>query len=155
MLDADLIKTWSVPYRGWHYHPDHVISAKPQIPGYEDVYMTDVPTVYQLPGQPNHWYMSFIGFNGEGYQSFVAESDDLIHWRNPRLAMGFGEEGEFDYGGRVIGAYLYESYDVNAPRVLKQHDGRFWTLYGCYAKRGGYEIDPGYEGVAYSEDGLR
>jgi beta-xylosidase len=79
------------------------------------------------------------GFNGQGYNSFVVESVDLVHWTNPRLAMGFGTAGEFDFGGCVIGAYLYESYDVRAPRLLKKRDGKYWTLYGCYAKQGGYD----------------
>jgi len=150
---VDTVKRWSEPYRGWHYHPDHVIPAKPGIEGFEDVDRVDVPTVFQLPDDPM-WYMSFIGFDGRGYQSFVAESDDLVHWSNMRLAMGFGPEGEFDHGGCVIGAYLYESYDIKARRTLKRRDGRHWTLYGCYAKQGGYEIDPGYEGVASSTDGI-
>ena len=55
--------------------------------------------------------------------------------------MGFGKEGEFDFGGCVIGAFLYESYDIKAPRVLKKRDGKFWTLYGSYAQQGSYEID--------------
>ena len=145
---------WSAPYRGWHYWPDPVIPAEPKIPGHEAFHNTDVPCVYQLPGQPDKWYMSFIAFNGQGYNSFVAESNDLIHWSNPRLAMGFGKPGEFDHGGCVIGAYLYDSYDIHAPRVLKRRDGKFWTLYGCYPKQGGYEMRPGYEGVATSDDGL-
>ncbi|HPA16764.1 MAG TPA: hypothetical protein PLU30_03375 [Verrucomicrobiae bacterium] len=145
---------WSAPYRGWHYWPEHVIPAEPGIPGHEDFHNTDVPCVYQLPDEPDKWFMSFIAFNGRGYNSFVAESTDLVRWTNPRLAMGFGASNEFDFGGCVIGAYLYDSYDIRAPRVLKRRDGRFWTLYGCYAKQGGYEVDPGYEGVATSDDGL-
>ena len=50
--------------------------------------------------------------------------------------MGFGKEGDFDFGGCVIGAYLYESYDIKAPRVLKKRDGKYWTLYGCYPQAG-------------------
>ena len=57
-------------------------------------------------------------------------------------------------GGCVVGAFLYESYDLKAPRLLKKRDGRFWTLYGCYPRQGGYELRPGYEGVACSDDGL-
>jgi beta-xylosidase len=68
--------------------------------------------------------------------------------------MGFGPRDEFDFGGCVIGAFLYESYDIKAPRLLKQHDGKYWTLYGCYPRQGGYELRPGYEGVACSGDGL-
>jgi beta-xylosidase len=89
--------------------------------------------------------MSFIAFNGQGYNSFVTESTDLLHWTNPRLAMGFGKKGEFDFGGCVIGAYLYESYGIKAPRRLKRRDGKFWTLYGCYPRQGSYELRPGYE----------
>lgn len=148
------LDAWSASYRGWHYYPEPIIPADLRVPGHEDFHDYDVPTVYQLPGCADRWYMSFIGFNGQGYNSFVVESDDLVHWHTPRLAMGFGLEGEFDFGGCVIGAYLYDRYDVDAPRMLKRRDGRYWTLYGCYARQGGYEIDPGYEGVAISDDGL-
>jgi predicted GH43/DUF377 family glycosyl hydrolase len=153
-IDRATLDAWSAPYRGWHYWPDHVIPARPNIPGYEEFENTDVPCVYQLPGQPDRWFMSFIGFNGSGYNSFVAESRDLLNWTHPRLAMGFGPAGEFDHGGTVIGAFLLESYDVRAPRVLKARDSMYWTLYGCYPRQGGYELRPGYEGVASSEDGL-
>lgn len=153
-IDRATLDRWVLPYTGWHYWPDYVISNKPDVHGYENFYNADVPCIYQLPESLDRWYMSFIAFDGNGYNSFVAESDDLIHWENARLAMGFGKEGEFDYGGRVTGAYLYESYDIMAPRILKRQDGRFWTLFGCYPKQGGYEIDPGYEGIASSVNGL-
>ena len=152
-IDQATIQKWSQPYRNWHYHLSPVIEQSPVIEGQEDLKGIDVPCVFQLPGDDT-WYMSFIAFNGQGYQSFVTESDDLINWRNPRLAMGFGKEGEFDFGGCVIGAYLYEDYDIKARRTLKKRDDKFWTLYGCYAQQGGYEVDPGYEGVASSGDGL-
>jgi alpha-L-fucosidase len=153
-IDQATLDAWSAPYRGWHYYAEPIIPSDLKIPGHEKFHSFDVPTVYQIPGQPGKWFMSYIGFNGQGYNSFVVESTNLVQWTNPRLAMGFGKEGEFDFGGCVIGAFLYESYDIKAPRLLKKRDGKFWTLYGCYAKQGGYEIDPGYEGVAGSEDGL-
>jgi len=153
MIDTDTVKQWSMPYRGWHYYPDHVIPAEPNIKGFETVHMTDVPTVFQLPGDKK-WYMTFIGFDGKGYQSFRAESDDLIHWTQMRLAMGYGPKGAFDHGGVVLGAFLYDDYDIKAPRTLKKHHGKYFSLYGAYPRQGGYELRPGYEGVASSEDGL-
>lgn len=153
-IDRETLDRWSAPYRGWHYWPEPVIPSMPNIPGHETFRNTDAPCVYQLPGQPDRWYMSFVAFDGHGYNSFVAESDDLVHWKSPRLAMGFGKPGQFDHGGCVVGAYLYESYDIRAPRTLKRRDGKFWTLYGCYPRQGGYELRPGYEGVAVSDDGL-
>ncbi len=153
-IERATVDAWSAKFRGWHYWPEHVIPAAPMIPGFEDVQATDVPTVYRLAGE-DAWYMSFIGFNGRGYQSFVAKSEDLLHWEYLGLAMGFGPEGEFDHGGRVLGAYLYESYDLKAPRLLKRHQGTYWSLYGAYPRQGGYELRPGYEGVAVSDDGLK
>jgi predicted GH43/DUF377 family glycosyl hydrolase len=152
-IDAETLKRWSAPYRGWHYHRDHVIPAKPNIKGFDKVRMTDVPTVFQLPGDKK-WYMTFIGFDGKGYQSFVAQSDDLVHWTNMRLAMGYGPKGSFDHGGVVLGALLYDSYDIKAPRTLKKHKGKYYSLYGAYPLQGGYELRPGYEGLASSKDGL-
>lgn len=152
-IDRATLDRWAAPYRGWYYWPEYILPGNPKIDGFPKVHMTDCPTVYQVPGD-RHWYLSFVGFDGNGYQSFVAQSDDLVHWQSPELAFGFGPEGQFDHGGRSVGAYLYESYDIRAPRLLKRRDGKFWTLYGAYPRQGGYELRPGYEGVATSDDGL-
>lgn len=139
LISSQDVHTWSNKYRYWHHHPSHVIRPDIVIKGHEGIQMTDVPTVYQLPGDDSMFYMSFIGFDGVGYQSFVSESADLVLWTNPRLAMGYGEEGTFDFGGVVLGAYLYESYDIDAPRVLKRVNGKFYSLYGGYSSKGSYE----------------
>ncbi len=152
-IDDQTVKLWSEPYRGWQYHPGHVILPEPDIEGFEDVMMTDVPTVFQLQGEKK-WYMSFIGYDGHGYQSFIAESQDLVDWDHVSLAMGYGPEGAFDYGGVVLGAYLYADYGIKSPRILKDMDGKYYSLYGSYPRQGGYELRPGYEGVAWSEDGI-
>ena len=134
-IDADSVKRWSAPYRNWHYYPEHVIPAQPNIHGFENVRSTDVPTAFQLPDAKT-WHMTFVGFDGDGYQSFVADSDDLVNWSNMRLAMGYGPEGAFDHGGVVLGAFLYDDYNVKAQRILKRHEGKYWSLYGAYPRQG-------------------
>lgn len=151
LLSIELVRKWSQKYRNWHQHPKHVIPCKVEIPGYKNIRMTDVPTVYQLPNDKRTYYMTFVAFNGMCYQSFVAESKDLVSWVGFRLAMA--AEGK-DEGGVVLGAYLYESYNINEPRVLKRLNGMFYSLYGGYSKKGDYEIDPGHQGLASSKDGL-
>ena len=153
VIDAATVEKWSQKFLGWHYYPDYVIPAKPQIEGFKGIQSTDGPAAYQRPGDDT-WYMTFIGFEGKGYQSFVATSGDLVHWKRLRLAMGYGPDGQFDHGGVCLGAFLYASYDVKAPRLLKKHQGKYWSLYGAYRYQGGYELRPGYEGVATSDDGL-
>jgi beta-xylosidase len=68
--------------------------------------------------------------------------------------MGYGPEGSFDHGGVVLGGYLYESADIDAPRRLQRRDGAYWGLYGAYPRRGGYELRPGAQGLARSDDGM-
>lgn len=58
IIDKNKIKEWSAPFRNWYYYPDHVILAKPNIKGFEDISMTDVPTVFQLDGS-DKWYNMF------------------------------------------------------------------------------------------------
>jgi len=68
----------------------------------------------------------------------------LAHWSNSSFALT-----------RILESIqLYEDYDLKGSRTLKRRDGLFWGLFGAYRNRGGYEIDPGYEGVAVSDDGL-
>ncbi|HVM62643.1 MAG TPA: hypothetical protein VMV72_17410 [Verrucomicrobiae bacterium] len=152
-IDAETVTKWSAPFRGWHYWPDHVIPASPALPGATNIFGTDIPTIFQIPGDEK-WHMSFVAFDGVGYQSYVAESADLVHWGNYRLAMGYGPTGEFDHGGRVIGGFLLGSCDLKSPRALKKRDGKYWSLYGAYPLQGGYELRPGSQGLAVSDDGL-
>ncbi|KAL7547710.1 hypothetical protein ACHAWF_010986 [Thalassiosira exigua] len=153
LVSSHIVRKWSMKYRGWKHHPTHVIKPNPTIPGFEEIQMTDVPTIFQLSGS-DLYFMSFVGFDGSGYQSFLAESHNLLEWTNIRLAMGYGEEGSFDHGGVVLGAYLLNDYEIKAKRTLKQVDGKYISLYGAYAKKGSYEPDPGSQGLASSEDGL-
>ncbi|EDY84746.1 hypothetical protein VDG1235_4379 [Verrucomicrobiia bacterium DG1235] len=152
-ISIEQAQRWSEKFRNWHYYPDHVIPSSPEIEGVEGVHMTDVPTIFQLPGDPLY-YMSFLGYDGRGYQSFIANSENLVHWRNIRLAMSFGRDGEFDYGGVVIGAYQFEDYNLKTPRLLKKRDGKYHSLYLAFPRQGGYELRPGGQGLAASADGM-
>jgi predicted GH43/DUF377 family glycosyl hydrolase len=148
-IDRALLDAWSAPYRGWHYYPDHVIAPHPD--NGLDFTMTDCPLVWRRDGE---WRMFFTGFDGRGHQTAAASSADLVHWRQEGLVLGFGAPDTFDHGGVAICGLLFDSYDVRGPRTLKRWQGKYWALYSCYPKQGGYEIRPGAEGAASSEDGL-
>src|SRR4051812_24339780 len=38
----------------------------------------DCPTVFR---KNNRWYMSYLVFDGRGYETWLAESKDLLHWK--------------------------------------------------------------------------
>lgn len=147
-IDRDTLDRWADKFRGWHYHPDHVIPPNPDDGlGFE---MVDCPLVFR---HGDEWRMFYTGFDGKGYQTALAVSRDLVHWAPRGLVMGYGKPGAYDHGGVTFGGLLFQSYDLDAPRTLKQRDGRYWALYGCYPLQGGYELRPGAEGAAFSEDG--
>ncbi len=39
--------------------------------------MIDSPTIFR---KNDTWYMTYIVFDGQGYETWLAESDDLLHW---------------------------------------------------------------------------
>lgn len=146
-IDLQTLDRWAAPYRNWHYYPDHVLPPNPDDGlGFT---MTDCPLVWKF-GQT--WRMFYTGFDGVGYQTAVAESRDLVHWESKGLTMGYGKKGAYDHGGVTFGGMLFESYDIRASRTPKKWNDKYWILYGCYPRQGGYELRPGAEGVAWSED---
>lgn len=149
-IAPETIETWAAPYLNWHYYPDHVIPPSPDDGlNFES---TDCPLVWQKDGV---WQMWYTGYDGTGYQTALAVSKDLVHWEPQGLVMGYGKVGAYDHGGVTFGGALFESYDVTAPRRLKRWNGKYWVLYGCYPRQGGYELRPGAEGLAWSDDGLQ
>ena len=121
----------SEPYRGWNYYPDFVVQPNPR----DNLNFTsiDCPLVWKLGDQ---WQMWYTGFDGRGYQTALAVSNDLINWELKGLVMGFGKEDAFDYGGVTFGGVLFDSYDIKSPRTLKKWNNKYWVLYGCYPKQG-------------------
>jgi predicted GH43/DUF377 family glycosyl hydrolase len=147
-ISREHVMNWSAAFRDWHYYPDYVLPPNPDDGlGFT---MTDCPLVWKLG---DTWQMWFTGFDGTGYQTALATSTDLVHWEPQGLVMGYGAPGAYDHGGVTFGGLLLESYDLKAPRVPKRWNGRYWVLYGCYPRQGGYELRPGAEGLAWSEDG--
>jgi predicted GH43/DUF377 family glycosyl hydrolase len=139
----------SEQYRGWNYYPDFVVQPNPR--DCMNFTSIDCPLVWKLGDQ---WQMWYTGFDGRGYQTALAVSNDLINWEPKGLVMGFGKEDAFDYGGVTFGGVLFDSYDIKSPRTLKKWNDKYWVLYGCYPKQGGYEIRPGAQGAAWSEDAI-
>lgn len=151
-IEQAKIKEWSQKFRKWTYRPDYVVSPE-DIPKEYNVQLLDCAFVFQL-NDDNNIYMWVTGFDGIGYQTFTMQSTDMINWTFHSLAMSYGKEGCYDFGGVSFGGALLECYNLDAPRMLKKRDGYYWVLYGCYPKQGGYEIRPGAEGIAYSSDGF-
>lgn len=109
--------------------------------------LVDCPSVFRHDG---HWYMMYVAnANKVGYQTFLAQSDDLLHWQKLGKILSFSNMNKWDAwqadGGIALGDYHWGgSYE------LEKFDGKYWLSYiGGSLK--GYEPDPLSLGMAWTK----
>jgi len=106
----------------------------------------DCPSIYRAGG---HWYMMYIVFNGDGYQTWLAESTDLLSWRKLGKVLSFGEN---TWDARQKAGYVaLQDTTWGGTYELERHDGKYWLSYLGGALTG-YETDPLAIGLAWSDD---
>ncbi len=107
----------------------------------------DNPTVFRYKGR---WYMLYIRFDGNGYETHLAESEDLVHWEKKGVVFSRGVNGAWD-SSQADGwpALLDERW--NGSNKLKKYSGKYWMMYlgGAFD---GYETDPLSTGIAWTDD---
>jgi len=107
----------------------------------------DCPNVF---GFQDRWYMTYIGFDGTGYRTGLASSDDLIRWKREGMILDRGKPGAFDAHGAAGLSILgnNELFSAHEPYRVR---GRYWlSYYGNDAP--GYEAGYGSIGLASSRD---
>lgn len=143
-LNDSIVQPYLTPYK----YPEPVLVGS-GIPGKFDESAVDIPFVFRHNHQ---FYMMYTGYDGKGYQSALAVSDDLIHWTPKGIILGRDDNGNrWDKVGAAATWMLKESdnlYDV--PR-LKKVDGKYWLVYHSYPQKG-YEEGPAEIGLAWSDD---
>jgi predicted GH43/DUF377 family glycosyl hydrolase len=50
--------------------------------------MIDSPTIFR---EKDVWYMTYIVFDGQGYETWLASSKDLLHWESKGKLLSFTE----------------------------------------------------------------
>ena len=50
--------------------------------------LVDSPTIFR---HNNIWYMTYIIYDGRGYETWLAQSSDLLHWKSKGKILSFSE----------------------------------------------------------------
>lgn len=109
----------------------------------------DCPFVFRHGGK---FYMMYVGFDGKGYQTALATSDDLVEWRHAGVILERGDDSfRWDYVGAAGSWMLLNSNDLYEMPTLKKVDGRYWMVYHSYPEFG-YETGGAEMGLAWCED---
>ncbi len=112
-----------------------------------DSHAVDGPVPFCHDGQ---YYMTYIGWDGIGYQTGLAGSADLVHWQKEGLIFGRGPRGSVtEYNAALTG--ILRDNELYGPGTLRRVDGRFVGVYHAYP-RPGYEEGAAVIGLCWSED---
>lgn len=95
----------------------------------------DCPTVFR---KGNNWFMTYIIFNGRGYETWIAKSSDLLNWKTQGRILSFPTDTtSWDYNQRA-GYPALQDTKWGGSYELQKYDGKYWLSYF-----GGH--DSGYE----------
>ncbi len=105
----------------------------------------DCPSIYRYNGK---WYMVYIIFDGNGYETGIAQSDDLLSWKYLGRILRF-REGTWD-ANQVAGYIALQDHTWGGSYELQQFEGKYWLSYLAGALKG-YETDPLAIGLAWTK----
>lgn len=112
--------------------------------------LVDCPSVFRSGGQ---WFMMYAGItDAVGYETFLASSDDLLHWKKLGKIMPFAKTG-WDAWQADGGAALVNP-EWEGDHTLEKFDGKYWLSYIGGALKG-YETDPLSLGIAWTKSPTR
>ena len=101
----------------------------------------------------NRWYMVYVGATGKiGYQTFLAESSDLLHWNKLGRIMSFRPDGWDRW--QVDGGIALCETEWGGNSKLHPFGGKYWMSYIGGALQG-YEPDPLSIGMAWSKNPVK
>jgi predicted GH43/DUF377 family glycosyl hydrolase len=110
----------------------------------------DCPNVFRHRGK---WYMIYVAIKGKvGYETFLAESDDLLVWRRSGVVLPFTKTGWDAWQGD--GGIALHDPEWGGSAELQPFNGKYWMTYIGGAKQG-YEPDPLSIGLAWTDDPSR
>jgi predicted GH43/DUF377 family glycosyl hydrolase len=118
------------------YKVGRPLLAPSGLAGAFDSHGVDVPFVFRHQGR---FHMLYVGFDGAGYQTALATSEDLLRWEHDAIVLGRDDSGRWD------------SVSIAGTCILAASDGRYWLTYHAYPGAG-YETGPAEIGMAWTDD---
>ncbi|WP_218018815.1 glycoside hydrolase family protein [Novosphingobium rosa] len=107
----------------------------------------DCPFVFSADGR---FHMFYTGFDGTGYQTGLAVSDDLVNWERKGLAMARDPHDPVTRYNISSASILRENGLWSAGRLTRVH-GRYLAAWHAYPSAG-YEEGAAVIGLAWSDD---
>lgn len=119
------------------------------VPPHDDL-KYDCPTVFRHGDQ---WYMTYIVYDGRGYETWLAQSEDLLSWEIQGRLLSFNEDTTAWDRDQAAGYNALQDLEWGGSYALQTWDNKYWMSYfGSNAT--GYEKGLLSIGMAYTEGSL-
>jgi len=96
------------------------------------------------------FYMTYVGFDGVGYQTGLAESKDLVHWRKDGIILRRNPHSKYTRFNASITSILRDDALRGSGEALKV-DGDYIASWNAFPESG-YEAGAAVIGLAKSKD---
>ena len=110
----------------------------------------DCPSVFR---KGKNWYMTYILFDGRGYETWLAKSKNLLDWKTLGKIMSFGDTTnkdamEWDANQRA-GYIALQDYQWGGSYMLQKYNKKYWMSF-IGGKEKGYETGKLNIGIAHT-----
>lgn len=106
----------------------------------------DCPSVFR---KGNYWYMTYIAFNGRGYETWLSKSSDLLNWKTLGRVLSFSFDSTQWDAAQKAGYIALQNPEWGGSYELQKYDNKYWMSYFGGAVKG-YEVGLLSLGMAYT-----
>ncbi len=87
--------------------------------------MIDCPTVFR---KDSMWYMTYLVYNGRGYETWLSKSEDLLTWEKLGKVLPFANEDRWDWN-QAAGYMSLVDHTWGGSYELDTFDNKYWMSY--------------------------
>lgn len=106
----------------------------------------DCPSVFR---KGRRWYMTYLVFDGRGYETWLAQSNDLLHWQPRGRILSFSGDTTVWDANQKAGYIALQDPQWGGSYALQRYHKKYWLSYFGGRERG-YESGLLSLGIAYS-----
>jgi predicted GH43/DUF377 family glycosyl hydrolase len=117
------------------------------VAGAFDEKAVDCPFLFSHAGR---FYLTYVGFDGTGYQTGIALSDDLVNWERQGVMLA-RDPADPVTRYNVASASILRDNELYSPGRLMPVNGEYVCAWHAYPSAG-YEAGPAVIGLAFSRD---
>ena len=113
----------------------------------DDSKKIDCPTVFR---KGKFWYMSYIMFDGKGYETWLSRSKDLLNWKTLGRILSFSKDTSRWDAYQKAGYLSLIDTEWGGSYKLQKYKNKYWLSY-FGGKEKGYEAGLLSIGIAFTK----